>query len=68
MEIKLYSTHCPVCRGVEMMLKSKKIPYTIITDEEEMRKIGLTSAPALSVDGDIKIGKQINEFIVNYRG
>lgn len=68
MKIILYSTHCPVCRGIEMKLKSKKIPYEEINDEEEMKRIGLLSAPALSVDGEIKIGKEITDFINGYRG
>ena len=68
MKIILYSTHCPVCRGVEMRLKAKKIPYEEINDEEEMKRIGLLSAPVLSVDGEIKTGKEINDFINSYRG
>lgn len=68
MKIILYSNHCPVCRGVEMKLKAKKIPYIEINDEEEMKKVGLLSAPALSVDGEIKTGQEINVFINNYRG
>ena len=53
MEIIFYSTHCPQCRGLEMLLKSKKIEYTECDDIAEMTKVGLQSAPALSVDGKI---------------
>lgn len=67
-KIILFSTHCPLCKGVELKLKAKNIPYRLITNEEEMKKIGLKSAPALSVNGQIKIGKEIFEFINNYRG
>ena len=68
MNIIFYSTHCPVCRGVEMKLKAKKIPYKECTDEEEMRKLGISSAPVLSVNGELKFGKEINDFIMGYRG
>jgi hypothetical protein len=51
-----------------MKLKSRKIPYELNTNEEEMKSLGLSSAPALSIDGDLKIGKQIHDFINNYRG
>lgn len=53
MKIIFYSTHCPQCRGLEMLLKSKKLEYTECDDLEEMKKVGLQSAPALSVDGKI---------------
>ena len=68
MKIILYSTHCPVCKGVEMKLKARKIPYELNTNEEEMKNLGLVSAPALSVDGELKVGKKIHEFIDSYRG
>ena len=68
MNIIFYSNHCPVCKGVEMKLKAKKIPYTEINDEEEMKRVGLLSAPALRVNGEIKIGKEISDFINSYRG
>lgn len=68
MKVILYSTHCPVCKGVEMKLNKRKISYELNTDEEEMKILGLVTAPALSVDGELKIGKKIHEFIDNYRG
>ena len=65
-KIILYSTHCPRCRGVEMMLKAKHIEYEERTDEEEMKSLGITTAPVLSVDGELKAGKEINDFINTY--
>ena len=53
MNVIFYSTHCPQCRGLEMLLKNKKVEYTVCDDTEEMIRIGLQSAPALSVDGKI---------------
>lgn len=53
MTVIFYSTHCPQCRGLEMQLKARKIEYTECDDQEEMRRLGLKSAPALSVDGTL---------------
>lgn len=53
MNVIFYSTHCPQCKGLEMQLKAKKVDYVECTDREEMLRVGLQSAPALSVDGKI---------------
>ena len=53
MTVIFYSTHCPQCRGLEMQLKAKKVEYTECDDPEEMKRIGLMTAPALSVDGKV---------------
>ena len=53
MEVVFYSTHCPQCRGLEMQLKRKVPNYTECNDIEEMKRVGLTSAPGLSVDGKV---------------
>ena len=52
-EIILYSTHCPRCNIIETKLKQKQLNYAEITDIEEMKKLGITSAPYLSVDGKL---------------
>lgn len=51
MEVVFYSTHCPRCRALEMLLKKAKIEYTEKNDVNEMLSLGLSSAPGLSVDG-----------------
>lgn len=51
--IKLYSTHCPKCKILEMKLGEKNIQYEIITDEEIMESLGFTSMPMLEVDGQL---------------
>lgn len=53
MNIIFYSTHCPRCKVVEMKLKQKNISYSEVNDPDEMIKLGLKSAPALSVDGEL---------------
>jgi len=51
--IILYSNDCPRCHVLESKLDSKKIKYQKISDINEMRKMGLTSAPTLKIDNDI---------------
>lgn len=63
MEIVLYSTHCPRCKGVEMLLKKKNIQYIENNNEDEMMKMGFHSAPVLVVDGKPYEGKAIYDFI-----
>lgn len=63
MEIILYSTHCPQCRGVESLLSRKNIPYTICSDLEEMKKLELKQVPVLSVDEQLLRGKEIYDWI-----
>ena len=52
-EIILFSTHCPRCKVLEMKLKQKNISYTECDNVDEMLKLGLRSAPGLSVDGKV---------------
>ena len=49
----LYSTGCPQCRILERKLDQAGVVYDVINDVDEMLKLGLKSAPALSVDGEI---------------
>lgn len=51
MNIIMYSTTCPKCRVLEMKLKAKGIDHSVVTDVDEMVAKGMTSAPALEVDG-----------------
>ena len=51
--IKMYSTHCPKCKVLAMKLAQKNIEFEEIDDLDEMRSIGLKSAPALRIDEQI---------------
>ena len=53
MNVVLYSTNCPKCRVLEMKLNSKGIAHSVVTDVDEMVAKGMTSAPALEVDGEL---------------
>lgn len=66
MEIILYTTHCPKCKILETKLREANIPFTINENVKEMLKLGMASAPNLSVDGEIldfgKAVKWVNEY------
>ena len=62
----LYTTHCPMCKGVETLLKSKNIEYKEVEGEEPIRQLGFHSAPVLVVDGVSYVGKDIHAWIRNY--
>lgn len=53
-EVILYSTGCPKCRVLVKKLTEKKVPYTEITDIEQMRELGIQTVPVLSVNGELK--------------
>ena len=54
--MKLYSTKCPKCLVVEAKLKLKNLDFDLVTDIDEVVKIGkehnITSAPILEVEGN----------------
>lgn len=49
--IKLYSTDCPKCKVIETKLSQCGIQYEKVTDIEAMKKLGITSAPQLDIEG-----------------
>ena len=52
--IILYSTQsCPRCSGLKRVLQDKSIPYTLCEDEDLMISKGISSIPALEVNGVI---------------
>lgn len=53
MNVIMYSTNCPRCKTLGMMLDKKKIPYAVNTNISDMEKLGLASVPALEVDGEL---------------
>ena len=56
-KVIFFSTHCPKCAALEMLLKRHNIEYVENNDVQEMLSLGLTSAPAL------KVGDQVLDFI-----
>ena len=53
MKVVMYSTHCPKCKVLAMKLAQKGIEFEEIDNLDEMRRIGLKSAPALRIEGNI---------------
>ena len=51
---------CPQCKMVEMLLKKNNIEYISNKDIDEMTKLGINHTPTLSVNGELKTGKEIN--------
>lgn len=49
--IVLYSTGCPACNNLKLMLNKAGIEYTENNSKEEMLALGLSKVPVLSVDG-----------------
>ena len=54
--MKLYSTKCPKCLVLEAKLKLKNLDFDLVTDIDEVVKIGkehnITAAPILEVEGN----------------
>lgn len=48
--IKLYTTHCPQCRALELKLNKKNIEYEVCEDTELMLSKGFKATPMLEVD------------------
>ena len=55
-EIVLYSTCCPKCKAVEILLAKKNVNYILVEDTDKVVKIGeahdIKSAPILQVGDD----------------
>ena len=54
---------CGQCRAVEMMLRKNNIEFESNKDIETMKSKGITSTPALEVDGVVLKGKDIINWI-----
>jgi predicted DCC family thiol-disulfide oxidoreductase YuxK len=63
--IVLYSTHCPLCKGLEKALNNKNIIYSICTDIEQMKELGIKSVPVLSVDGELMRNKDALKWVAS---
>lgn len=66
MEIVLYSTGCPKCKILKKKIEEKGIIYEENNSVDQMLDIGLESAPALSIDGNILLFKDALEWVKKY--
>ena len=64
-EIILFSTNCPLCKGLEKALDRKNIAYTLCNDTEKMKEMGIKSAPMLMVDGLLMSNKEALRWVLS---
>jgi len=50
--VKLYTTHCPQCKALEMKLNKAGIEYEWNDDIALMGQLGFKAAPVLEVNGE----------------
>lgn len=63
MELILYTTHCPKCSVLEKKLAKKNLEYTENTSIEEMKALGISTVPVLSVNGELLPFEKANQWI-----
>ena len=51
MNVIMYSTGCPKCNVLKSKLDSKSIPYMVVSDISSIVAKGITTVPALEIDG-----------------
>lgn len=65
MNLILYSTGCPKCKVLKTKLDAKNMNYEVIDNVVEMRSLGISSVPVLSVDGKLLQFMEANQWINN---
>lgn len=63
MSVILYSTGCPKCKVLKSKLDSKGIKYEIVSDVDEMLRLGMTTVPCLGVNDKIMNFKESVDYI-----
>lgn len=53
LSVVLYSTGCPKCNVLKKKMDAQGIQYSEVNDIDEMQKLGMMTAPMLSVDGEL---------------
>lgn len=66
MDVILYSTNCPHCVVLKKGLDKNKINYRLISDEDEIIKLGISSIPTLEVDGKRMDYPEAFNFVKNF--
>lgn len=62
-KVILYSTGCPRCNVLKSKLSDKEIEYSEIASVEEMKTLGITEVPILSIDGQMYDFKSAVEWV-----
>lgn len=68
MNMTFYTTNCPKCAVLQNKLNAKNLTYTICEDTTVMLEKGISSAPALEVDGTIYNFKDAIKFLNELEG
>lgn len=67
MDITLYTTHCPKCKVLKSKMDAVELTYNICEDVEQMLSLGIQTAPALGINGEIlDFGQAIKWLKENY--
>lgn len=61
----LYSTNCPLCKGLEKALNNKKIAYELCTDKEKMKELNIKHVPMLLVNGSLLTNKEALRWVLS---
>lgn len=62
-KVILYSTGCPRCNVLKSKLSEKEIEYSEITSVEDMKTLGITEVPILSINGQMHDFKSAVEWV-----
>lgn len=64
-EIILYSTGCPRCKELKIMLDKNNIKYSINQDVQEMETLGFSTVPILKVNNEFLNYTQAVKWLMN---
>lgn len=64
-EIILYSTGCPRCKELKIMLDKNGIKYSINQDVQEMETLGFSTVPILKVNNEFLNYTQAVKWLMN---
>lgn len=65
--IVLYSTGCPKCKVLKQKLDAKGVVYEMNTSVSDMAALGMKSAPALQVDGELMLFADAVQWVNNLK-
>ena len=67
MNLKFYTTHCPMCSILQKKLDNAGLQYEICEDTQKMLDLGFTSMPMLEIDNCNTLSfKQACDWINDY--
>ena len=64
-EIILYSTGCPRCKELKIMLDKNGIKYSINQDVQEMKTLGFSTVPILKINNEFLNYTQAVKWLMN---